>query len=169
MYRVYIFPNYLKDKSLILLIHNHCIADGIGSNIMLAKMTDSCCEANFPVFKKFAWYENLKNQIIGFIYIPALIEQIKQFPTSNPKNTNPLKLNKPRSFKNRISPSSKDFSLQDFKQKGKKLGYTFNDILLACWAKSVKLYFDEKAPGEDFGPIGLLTCPSLRDNAEIRN
>lgn len=49
------------------------------------------------------------------------------------------------------------------------MGYTFNDILVACWAKATRLYFEEKVPGKDFGPIGLLMGPSIRETPEIRN
>lgn len=52
---------------------------------------------------------------------------------------------------------------------GKPLGVTFNDVILACQAKAVRLYFEEKEPGKDFGPVACLMGLSERDNSEISN
>lgn len=40
-----------------MLINHHTITDGIGSNLIIAKMVDSQSKETFPPFKKLTWYD----------------------------------------------------------------------------------------------------------------
>jgi len=73
LYKIFIFPNYLEDKSLIILINNHSITDGMGSNIIFAKMLDTPSEDMMPPFKAFSYWTLIEKYFLVFYYVPLFM------------------------------------------------------------------------------------------------
>lgn len=110
LYRIYIFPEYLQDKSLIVLFNHHVLADGLSSNILFSKMLDKSSEEMLPPFKTFTLWDYFEKYFLAFFYIRSQLRSFSEMPVVDSVTKNPIRNHQKRTMKAN-TVISKGFSL----------------------------------------------------------
>lgn len=140
---MFLFPNYLENKSLIVLQNHHALIDGIGSNIILAKMADNYSTDTIPPLKPFSKWMLVEKFFLSIFYIKQFLKTQFEIPEGDGVSKNPIRQKLQRSEVANCT-IGETYSLKEIKEKGRKFGLTFNDLMLACHNKAIRLYFHAK-------------------------
>lgn len=147
---------FIKNKSdfgdYLIFKFDHAFSDGLGIVSLLFALADNYSLTLFPFNKKYSW----ASYIINLVLIPYFFLKLMLSLMNFSKDKSPFKVEngKTKSCQNNLEIIT-DIKFEDMTKVYKKLGISFNDLVLSLISASVKKYVSES---DEFKSCKTLSC-----------